>query len=317
MKLKYNNGNIFGLTSGICWGLDTVLIGLVLLMSPFNRPELIFLAPFLSSFLHDFFSGIWMIIIMTIRGKMGLVMRAIKTRNSKIVALAAILGGPMGMTGYLLAVKYIGPAYAAAISAIYPVIGAVIARIFLKEKLSNKSYIGLVISITAIAILGYDSGFKADNFLLGFLFAILGVLGWSLECVICSYGMKGEEISSDIALQIRQVVSSSTYFIIILPLIGGLKYVPTVVFSKAGLLILITALIGTISYLFYYKAIDKIGPTRAMGMNITYCIWAIIFDAIILNNPITFKLVICSILVLIGTVLGAVPNEENEELKGA
>ena len=44
-----------GLTAGILWGLDTVILGVALAMTPFvSTEEAIFLAPFVSTFLHDF-----------------------------------------------------------------------------------------------------------------------------------------------------------------------------------------------------------------------------------------------------------------------
>lgn len=53
-------GLVSGITSGALWGLDTVLTGVILRMVPFiETPEAIFLAPFISAFLHDMFSSLW------------------------------------------------------------------------------------------------------------------------------------------------------------------------------------------------------------------------------------------------------------------
>ena len=303
-------GSLLGVTSGICWGLDTVLIGIVLLSFPFNIVELIFLAPIISSFFHDAFSAIWMLILTLIKGDFKKLKRAFKSKDCKIIAIGAILGGPIGMSGYLLAVKYMGAAYAASISAIYPVVGALISRIFFKEELSKKSYIGLGISITALIILGYGNSNEGNpNFWIGFIFILVGVFGWALEGVICSRAMKSQDISPYTALQIRQIVSALTYIIVIIPLFGGFKYLKPTIFSYGGTQIIIIALIGTVSYICYYRAIDKIGSTKAMGMNITYCIWAIIFGAIFGTDKITLKLLVCGIMVLVGTILGADHNE--------
>ena len=309
-NLKNMGGGLLGITSGICWGLDTVLIGIALTMFPFNNVELVFLAPFISSFFHDGFSAIWILILTFIKGDFGKLKKAFKSKDCKIISIGAILGGPIGMSGYLLAVKYMGAAYAASISAIYPVVGALISRVFFKEKLSKKSYVGLIISITALFILGYTNQNEGNpNFWLGFIFILIGVFGWALEGVICSRGMKSEDISPYTALQIRQIVSALTYIIIVIPLFGGFKYIKTTLFSYAGMQIIIIALIGTVSYICYYKAIDKIGSTKAMCMNITYCIWAIVFGAIFGTDKITIKLLVCGTMVLIGTILGADNNE--------
>ncbi len=45
-----------GIISAMAWGLDTVLVGVILSMAPFISTEApIMLAPFVSTFLHDFF----------------------------------------------------------------------------------------------------------------------------------------------------------------------------------------------------------------------------------------------------------------------
>lgn len=62
-----NKNHIFGTScgflSGILWGLDTVLTGIVLSMSPFiDGSEAITIAPIVSALLHDTFSSILMMI---------------------------------------------------------------------------------------------------------------------------------------------------------------------------------------------------------------------------------------------------------------
>lgn len=73
-------------------------------------------------------------------------------------------------------------------------------------------------------------------------------------------------------------------------------------------MIAIAAMFATISYLFYYKAISKIGASKSMALNITYSAWAVVISIIFLGdhsllNPVT---IICTIIVLIfGILAGA------------
>ena len=303
-----------GIISAMAWGLDTVLVGVILSMAPFiNTEAAIMLAPFVSTFLHDFFSTLWMFIYMIFTRQVGKLFKSLKTPSTKYVILASIFGGPMGMTGYLLSANYIGPSYAATISSIYPAVGAVLAAIFLKEKISRKGYIGLTISILGIALLGFgNDGGKAS--LIGFLFAGLSVLGWGSESVICSYGMKDEDISPKQALQIRQFISALFSGVIILPLLKAYPLVFEVLKGNVIFVIIGTALMGTISYVCYYTAIHKLGPTRAMGLNITYVVWAMIFDKVLLGHDITIKMVICALMVMIGSFVVATQPAHEEEL---
>ena len=301
---RYNKGLLSGVMSGVFWGLDTVLTGIVLSLSPFvDTKEAIFLAPFISAFLHDAFSSVWMFIYMLITKQVKDVIKALKTRSGKFICIASLFGGPIGMASYLLAIKYIGAGYTASISSIYPAVGAFWAYLFLKEKLSKKAVFGLCLSILSVMILGYSPD-KVSNsgYVIGFALALICVLGWSLESVICAYGMKDDEVNPIQALQIRQLVSALFYGIIIVPLVGGVELTSTVFTSKISIILCIIALVGTASYMCYYTSIDTVGPVKATGLNITYSIWAIIFDVILLGNQITLKLILCSVLIIIGSI---------------
>ena len=69
-------------------------------------------------------------------------------------------------------------------------------------------------------------------------------------------------------------------------------------------------LAATVSYLFYYKAIAQISASKAMGLNVTYGAWAVIFTAIItLTMPSTVA-IICTIIVLLCSIFAAADFKE-------
>ncbi|MDQ0199079.1 DMT family transporter [Neobacillus ginsengisoli] len=310
MNIK-NKGLIYGLISGLTWGVDTVLIGIVLSHALFvSTDNVIFLAPLVSTFFHDLLSSLWMMVYMAIRGELKISFKKIATRSGRFVILGALLGGPIGMTFYVLAVKYLGASLSASISAVYPAVGAFFAFLILKDKLSLKNWIGLFISILFIFLLGFASGETSPSFVLGFVFILICVFGWGMECVILAYGMKDDEITPEQALQIRQVVSAITYGVLILPFFKAYPLVGEVLKSSEVFFIAVIALSGTASYVYYYKAIYTIGPTRAMALNITYAAWAIILSFVILGTPITAKSIFFSIMILLGSIITVANQEE-------
>ncbi len=107
MNIKY------GLGSGVLWGLDTVILGMALLMLPFvDSPH----TAFASAAIHDIVAALIMLVYMGVRGRLRRTWAAVKTKSGKAVMGAAILGGPVGMTGYLIAINNIGPGLTAIIS---------------------------------------------------------------------------------------------------------------------------------------------------------------------------------------------------------
>ncbi len=294
-----------GLLAGLLWGLDTVILGIALSMSSFTSTEqAIFLAPFISTFIHDLCSSLWMLIYMGIKKQYKNIIIALKSKSGKYIVLASILGGPVGMTGYVLSIKYIGAAYTAIISSLFPALGAFLSYLFLKEKMKIYQIVGLAFSIAGVIVLGYSpGGSEISNGFMGLLFALMCAFGWASEAVIIAYGMKDPEINNEHALQIRQTTSAIFYGIMILPFISGWGQTLEIIPTGTTAIITLSALFGTASYLFYYKAINKIGASKAMALNITYSAWAIVFGYLLLKENIDVKDTICAIAIIGGSII--------------
>lgn len=305
-----------GIIAGVTWAIATVVLGIALSMAPFiSTEQAIFLAPFVSTFLHDSFSAIFSFIFNAVKGNLKNVWKALRSKSGKYVVLAAVIGGPIGMTGYVLAVNYMGAAIGAVASAIFPAVGSILACIFLKEKMKWYQWLFLIITLLGVYGLSYSPEIQFVNFWLGILGAAMCAFGWGIEAVILAKCLKDAEISDEYALQIRQTTSALTYGIVILPILNGWGFTANLFTSGTGWLIPIIAVAGlfaTVSYLFYYKAISKIGASKAMALNVTYCAWAIVFTVIILQDtsvlsPLTIG---CAVVVLVCGIFAAADFKE-------
>ena len=320
-----------GIVAAITWALETVVIGIALAKSPLVNSvgEAIFLAPFVSTFIHDAFSALFAWIYNGARGKLGSVFKALfKTKSGKWVVIAAVIVGPVGMTGYVMAVTYMGASIAAIASAVFPAIGSVLAYIFLKEKMKWYQWVFLLLTLLGVYGLSYSTDLAPRNYLLGILGAVLCAFGWGIEAVILAKCLKDPEVTDEYALQIRQTTSALFYGAVILPVLGLMGFkegglIPWAftanLFGNAGSIILIIALAGlfaTVSYLFYYKAISQIGASKAMALNVTYTAWAMIF-ALILDvvwhlsdsaHAIAYPsalTIVCAVVVLVCSIFAA------------
>lgn len=303
---KFNWGIFIGSLSGISWGMNTVIIGFILsygVFLPYSNN--LFISALVIAFLHDFFSSFWLLGNLMRNKKIKMLIFPFKSKVGYILIISSILGGPIGMAGYLLGVKYIGPSYAASFSALYPALGTILAVIILKEKINNRIKFGVLISGIGILLLSYSPIDLSiyPNYLLGIFFSLFCVLGWAFECVIASYSMRYGEVDSSVAICIRQLTSSIFYALIIIPYIKGYPLIRDIFNSKIIYLVIFTALIGSLSYLFWYKAIDMIGAPRGMSLNITYIIWTIIFEKILFNTEISMRFIFSSIIILLGIIL--------------
>ncbi|MBR6650067.1 MAG: DMT family transporter [Clostridia bacterium] len=300
-----------GIIAGITWAIETIVLGIALAMSPFcSTEQAIFLAPFVSTFIHDACSAIWATAYNGVRGNLKNVWKAFMTKSGKWVVAAAVIGGPVGMTGYVLAVNYMGASIGAVASAVFPAIGSILAYIFLKEKMKWYQWIFLVFTLLGVYGLSYSPDLQIENFWLGLLGAAMCAFGWGIEAVVLAKCLKDPEVLDEYALQIRQTTSALTYGIIILPVLKGWGFTASLFNAESGWLlptIAIAALFATVSYLFYYKAISQIGASKAMAINVTYCAWAIVFTVIILRDTsvLTPTTILCAVVVLVCGIFAA------------
>lgn len=297
--MKNNNGKFLGLISGLFWGLDSVLLGLVL-----SSTLLINLgdsASFVTTFIHDAISFSLLLLLILSKRQLPEFKKVLFSKSGFAIITAALLGGPIGMTAYILSIQYIGASLSSSISAIYPIIGVLLAAIFLKEKIQKHNILGILISVLAIILMGLSALGTINNIFIGLGLVLICAVGWGSEAVIIKGALK-EDVSSETALAIRQMVTMLTYALLIIPFIGYRVVIDVISVPSIISLIALSGVVGTISYLYYYKAIDVLGAIQAMGLNITYPAWAFLFQFLI-TGEFNLYLFSLSIVIIIGSIL--------------
>lgn len=303
---------LFGLSAGVLWALETIALGRALGTGALaSGAAAAATAPFVATFLHDLFSALWATVYNTVRGEEREVFKVLRTKSGRAVALAALLGGPVGMTGYVTAVRYLGSSVGAVASAVYPAVGAVLAYFFLKEKLRWYRWIFLLLTLAGVYGLSYSPGVSSGNFALGIVGAAACAVGWGTEAVILAKSLKDPDLKQEHALQIRQSVSALFYGAVLLPVLGGWKLVPALFSGRENHialgLIALAALCATASYLCYYTSIARIGPSKSMALNVTYSAWAVFFGIVLFGERSLLKPLplVCAAAVIVFGLLTA------------
>ncbi len=317
MKEKLNadfarKGVFTGLFSGCAWGLNSVLLGLALGLVPVMGDKAALLTiPLAAACMNDSLAGLWLLLYNGGAGRFQEILRSLKTFPGLMVCVAALLGGPIANGGYLLGISLAGPAYALTITALYPIVGAILSRVFLKQKIVPRVMVGMFLSVIGAIVISYvpPEGGNSSAFYLGILFASLAAFGWGAEAVLAVFGMS--MIDPKIAINIRELTSGLFMAIFILPMVGGWVVISKVL-TMPGVFgaFAIAGLTAAVSYLAWYKANTTIGVAKGMALNGTYVMWGVIFSVILLSQPLTQNLVIGSGLVLIGATLVAINPKE-------
>ncbi|MDR1677237.1 MAG: DMT family transporter [Deltaproteobacteria bacterium] len=306
-QLKHaKKGILAGVLSGVLWGASGTILYLALNYAPFTNPQYAsttdeFNLPYVAiivamslcgALMHDTFAAIWVFINNVRAGKFKEYGRTLRTKPGKMVCLGAILGGPIGMSGYLLGITFVSSAYALPITAAYPALAAVLATFIFRERNPARVWIGVVLCIVGSFLVYYapmGEGQEKDvYFAIGMILSTLACVGWASEGLLSTYGM--DMLDPDIALGIREAVSAIAYFIFVLPIVTLYmsKFGPTPIWemfvgatrSSALPIYAFAGFLGGFSYIYWYRALNMTGVARAMALNVTYALWGVLFGAL-------------------------------------
>lgn len=315
-----DKGIICGTTSGLSWGLNAVLIGLAMSYAPFlEHPILLLAGTFVYCMLHDLVAALAMSTYITARGLWTNVLRALRSRDAIYCVLAALFGGPLAMSLYMMAIEHSGAALAAATTACYPLIGSALAVLLLREKMTTKAWIGLLICVVGVAYLGIMT--SGDDTLgkgafLGVLLALGAAIGWATEGVISAWGMKSNDISPEIALFIREWTSALAYLFVVCPIfVGSYDEISSAVSAACShtdtwMMLTLAALVGVFSFLMWYTSIKKIGASPALCLNVTYSFWSILFSIVLTGADFSWTTAIGASLVVLGVCYSVINNKQ-------
>lgn len=236
---------------------------------------------------------------------------------TKYYFLGAICGGPIAILGSFIAMGYIGGAFAAVAALAYPVIGTIISRTWLGQKVSRRALAGIMIivlgSITIYAT-GLISEIQAGGSLVGYLGGAMALFGWGIEGAVAGKGIDRSE--PDVAITLRFGLENVIWWVILIP---ALAIMSIPVYEYAWLMlsnpvILLTLIMLGLTfgfcYVTWYKSFPLIGVGRGQGIGSLYGICTIIFLLLFtgigaIGDTTTDKimLVLGAILCTVGTLV--------------
>ena len=291
------------------------------------------------AFMHDFFAALWVLGFNGARGKIKEYGRSLATTPGKIVCVGAILGGPIGMSGYLLGVSFAGPVYSLPITASYPALAAVLSFFILKERNPLRVWIGVAACICGSFIIAFGDPGVAPNFGLGIALSTLACIGWASEGLFSTYGM--DMLDPDVALGIREGFSALILGLVVLPCLGlyisskgiagdvasGWDLVGAtfgMLSSPAVWLCMLGGFFGGFSYIAWYRTLYTCGVARGMAFNVTYAFWGVVFGAIVyslkggnVSEYITVNAWIGAAVICVGAILVSINPRELFKLRDA
>ncbi|MEG6617629.1 hypothetical protein V6C27_14630 [Peptococcaceae bacterium 1198_IL3148] len=298
----FKKGVTVGILSGMCYGLYSAFLTLGMangVWADWYGPNTAALSAFvitymlgsLGSALNDTISALWCMGIAAFKGKLGDYFRTLKTKPGKMMILAALIGGPISSTAYVVALQMAG-SIIIPITALCPAIGAILGRVLFKQKLTPRMLLGIAICFTASLMIGSTS-MSADapeNLLLGICIAFICAFGWGLEGCVAGYGTS--MIDYEIGITIRQSTSGLSNLIILVPLMamiaGNIGLAPSLVVQAvtsgpAIIWFLVSGFFAVFAYSLWYKGNSMCGAALGMACNGAFSFWGPFFCWLVLG----------------------------------
>lgn len=267
--------SLMGLISGVTWSISAIIVAFIFMFEPFSSSLNPNISGLISAGLGESFGFIFILILMLFTGKLK---KIFSTKGKKFVMIGALMSGPLGMTMYYIAIKFIGQSFSDAITGIYPVLVVIFASIFFKEKYNYKVYIGIFLTVVGVYTL-ITAGITGKINIFGLIFAFITAISWSMEALLLDYTAIENDLEWEAGIFTRQMTTSFSYILIVIPISMWITQtnvsVVTKILSNPKLIYLIIlngALICT-SYSTFYYAISKGGATIPAILNMSYIAW--------------------------------------------
>ena len=288
------------LTQGMASGIWVDYYGGTGVAAGLSAFALVYTLSAVGAAVNDICSAVWTLIYAAIIGRLGDFARSINTKPGRILIVAAIIGGPIASTAYVVGLQMAG-SIIVPIAALNAAIGAIIGRIIYKQKLSGGMILGIVICFAAAVIIGLFGygipeggiagifGNMSGEAVIGIIAAFCAALGWGIEGAVGGYACC--MVDTEIAICIRQCTSGIVNAVILcslLAMIGGdgigsgLTLVGHALADGPSIWMFIVAgIFASWSFKFWYKGASMCGAALGMGCNGTYAFWGPLYCLVV------------------------------------
>lgn len=309
--MRYSLWLLLGVISGFLWGCNNYLYDVGARSVSIEDAGI--LLPLACTAVNDVSAAVFLLVVNGLRGVLHLI-HTVYSRSGAFLCMGALLGGPLGQVSYCLGILWAGPTYALALSALYPVIGCILARVFLHQRMTVRMSVGIVLAVAGAIITGFSPpDFTAHLLLPGMLCALLAAFCWGSEIVLAVRGMA--DIEPDLAITLREIVSGIILFTMTLVLFSGGGAFQVIFAEPAAFAALVTAgVVAGISYFLWYAVNRMIGCARGMATNATYIIWGVFLQWGLGGSAVSGQIIWGCVFVFIGVLLVSLyPQEGSAE----
>jgi drug/metabolite transporter (DMT)-like permease len=220
----------------------------------------------------------------------------------KTIFAVGVLNSAIPFACLAYALLSITTGLAAIMNATVPLFGALVAWLWLKDRLTRTRVLGLAIGFAGVALLAWDkASFKPDATGASSGWAVLAVL-LATFCYAVSASAAKRYLTGLPALVTATGSQLGATLALILP---ALWFWPAQMPGWQAWLSL--AMVGVfctaLAYIMYFRLIEQAGPARALAVTFVVPVFAILYGVLFLGEEVTGWIVLCGMVIICGTAL--------------
>lgn len=218
-------------------------------------------------------------------------------RHWKAAALVGVLNSAIPFAMFAFAVQHISTGLSSILNATVPMFGAVIAWLWLKDRLEGQRVLGLVLGFAGVALLA--SGSVSASASAGW--AVLA----SLVACLC-YGVAANATKRFLTGIHSLVLATASQIGATLVLALPAAATAPARWPGAGAWLAMAALgvlCTGLAYVLYFRVIEKAGPARAVAVTFLIPVFAMAYGVAFLGERVTAWMLACGVLIVLGTAL--------------
>ena len=222
---------------------------------------------------------------------------ALRGRVLPVAVVGAINSAlPFCLLAY--ATLYVTAGLAAILNATSPLWGAIVAHVWLKDRLTPARVLGLVVGFGGVVFLMWGSAsFKAGGAGLAVVAAMGATASYGLAA---SYTKKRLTGVDPLAVAAGSQLAAS----ILLAPAALLLWPAHAISGRAwGAVVALGVVCTTFAYVLYFRLIAHVGPARAIAVTFLIPPFALFWGGVILGEPLSARTLIGACIILVGTAL--------------
>jgi drug/metabolite transporter (DMT)-like permease len=228
-----------------------------------------------------------MFVWIAVLGKKKDYVRTLRQRRISAWYLPAGLAGGLAVFGSYVAIVYVGAQFAAVAGLLYPIVGAIVARVWYDERITPRAAVGIIVIVAGGVVIftpglvGELTGTGTGGWI-GYLAGAMTFIGWGLEGAIAGRALDVSD--PDVGLTLRFTFEVGIWLVVAVPvtlLLAGDAFWAAVGTALANpavwLMLVLMGLTFAFCYVSWYKSFPLIGVGRGQAIAALYGPFALIW----------------------------------------